>query len=195
MNQQHNAGSMTLINQYSSSTVQSQISTSYSQQNQQHNQVCMLRSQQSMRATPPYSSAPTRAIMAAKQAEQAARAQASTGVRPTMQSSFPRPVNQGTVQRQSGASGGNIAQSQWANTGGSGYMNFLRQPGNSNMGVPDAGSNVGMQHGSTSSALLRNNSTLADILTKNPKFTAHVIKHNRIQNVQVHTQLFVVGSC
>lgn len=192
MNTSHNVGGMNLANQYSSSTVQTQASNSFTQQqNQQHNQLSMMSPQQNVRPTPPYPSPPARALMAAKQAEQVARAQASTGGRPTLQSGFPRPVNQGTVQRQPGVSGGIPPQAQWANPGaGNGEINYMRQPGNPGLGAPNSGSSVVMQHASNPGTA-QNDTKLVNMLTRNPEFAAHVITQNRKQHQRPQNMLQV----
>ena len=173
LNQHH--ASMNVVTQYPAAP---QVA---SQQTGQRVQSGILSpQQQAIRPTPPYQSPPpTRAMMAAKQAEQVARAQAST-VRPPMQSSYPRPVNQGTIQQRPGLSAPVPQQTQWVNQAGD--MSF-RQGANAAMQMPT--SNAMQQSGKPSNISgNQDNNKLRDMLNKNPHLTAHVIKQTRQQQQQ-----------
>ena len=174
---QQGATSMGNINQYSGGV--QQVNTSQ-QPSLQHGQIMSPQGQSSIR---PSNAAPTRAIIAAKQAEQLAKAQASTGVRPNLPAGVVRHVKQNPMRPQLTISGG-MQQVPWTNPGGGGH------PGNTNIGMrPTAASNAAMQ-GSNANMGQQKSDRWTDMITKNPQLAAHVIKQTRQQH-QRPQQVFI----
>ena len=164
-------GSSMALNQYQTGNVQ-QANTSQ-QASLQHGQ--LMNPQQSIRPSPP----PQRAIIAAKQAEQVARAQASTGVRSNLQSGYVNPVKQVPMQRPPTAMGSGMQQTQWQNPAVSDYV---RQQGNPSIRMTGAaGGNAAMQGNAANMTQPQRNGRWIDMMTKNPQLAAHVIKQQRQQ--------------
>jgi len=124
-------------------------------------------------------SAPQRAVIAAKQAEQLAKQQASTGsLRSNLQPGVVRHVKQNPMQRPGLPMGGGMQQNQWANPGGG---DFVRHPSNPNMGITATVGNSAAMQGSSATISQQKNERWINMMTKNPQLAAHVIKQTRQQ--------------
>ena len=175
------AGSMGMVMPYQQGGMPTQQvnSSQPSQQSISHGQMPNIMSpqQNTIRPSPP----PPRALIAAKQAEQVARAQA--GTRANHASGFVRPVKQGSIQRPASAMGGNMGQTQWSNSPG-GDMGFVRQPVKSNIGMAAPTTNATMQQGGANASNVNLSQRNERWMLNNPRLAAQVIKQNRQQQQQ-----------
>uniref|UniRef100_H2YZX0 histone acetyltransferase n=1 Tax=Ciona savignyi TaxID=51511 RepID=H2YZX0_CIOSA len=133
---------------------------------------------------------PREAVIAAKQAEELARASAHSGPRPTVpvQGGFTRTVGQTMTQRPMMNPG--TMPTQWANQAQANSNFGIRQTAMSNMANVNSSSQqqpMGITHAvNNMGSMMKPGSAekLRKLITKNPELTARVIQQSKKQNLQ-----------